>query len=231
MVDLGPCNSHYLEVTGDAHYVSKSAPVGDNNGHTIEFMVDFMPVAWPAVSPTQYVTFAGTYIGFGWFEIEVPAGFTTKAGTAKFGTSRNSVVKYSGGGAVTLGQRYRMLGKDNGTNVYAWLNGTALGSETAQTDWTAAQAARVFDTKGTFYLGFDDLLTEYFPIRWYEVWIKFNGVLILHYKPNENDTAKTQLTDLSGYGNHGTISGTLNTHYRWASAWLKNVAAAAGSTS
>ena len=59
----------------------------------------------------------------------------------------------------------------------------------------------------------------------YEAWVKLNGTLILHHKPNRYDftTEATTMIDRGPYGNDATITGTLETDYRWGSAWTRNV--------
>ncbi len=224
MIPQNPRNTHYIEMVGATTRMDLDSPQGDEYARTVEFFVDFTLLNWPTSLAATDMPFLGTYTGFGWFEVLVPQN-TGSAGaptsTIKFGTSRNNQVRYSEDATIRLGTRYTMLGKDDGTNAYLWLNGDAIGAAAAA--WTTSESSFPFDVKSTFYVGFDDLLPKYFSMRIPEMRVKLNNPMILHYRPDEKDSSAT-VTDVSPFGNDATLVGTEGTDYYRRTVWNKNVA-------
>lgn len=220
MLQTGSRHHSYLELYGSTAKVSRAISASLVNARSVEFLCDFTPLKF---STTQdFEALLGTYLGFAWFEYDAPTTNTDIVAPIRFGVLRNSADKYSGDGEITIGKRTVVYGKDDQANVYAWQDGTPLGSATGQADWTAVEASYPLDQTNTFYLGHDDSVNLYTAMRIYEAWVKVNGSLILHYRPTVNDT--TSLTDYSPLGNTGTVSGTQNTDFRYGKAWNKVVA-------
>ena len=223
MFQGGPLNNTYLELFGATAQLASPIPTaGLDNARTLEFMVDVMPTKF---STTQAnLAFMGTYLACGWFEMDSPTTNTTDVAPVRFGVVRNAVDKYSGDGQVRLGRRTVLYGIDNGTNIFAWQDGTALGSATSQADWTAAQKARSIDIAAPFYFGFDDTVSKYTGLRIYELWIRVSGKTVLHYRPKLDMRGGTTIRDLSTFSNNGTVSGTENTDWALRAAWDKTTA-------
>ena len=222
MIASSPANCNSIELIGaTARIASPTPPVGVTNARTVEFFADFMPLKFSTTQPN--CALLGTYVGGYWFEYDAPTTNSTNVAPLRFGSVRNSVDKYSGDGEITLGKRTRVMGKDDGTNVYAWQDGQALGVATSQAAWSAAEVAYSLAIPSPIYFGYDSVSVLYTAMRIYEVWIKLNGVLVLHYRPTQDDMngAATTLADLSGLANTGTPTGTLNTDYRWNGVWNK----------
>lgn len=220
MIASQPANANYIELTGATARVSATPGTNDANARSVEVFMDFMLLAFPtSASPALMSILTTTTVLSPSIDIMVPITNTATSAAMDFTTARNGVFKQSATGTVHLGQRHRVLGVDDGDNVTAWLDGQSLGSLTGQANWTAAERARPIDFGSTLYLAFDSLATKYWPMRVYETWIKVNGSLILHYRPAETDADSTSVPDLSGRGLTGTIVGTLDTDYLWASAW------------
>ena len=219
MFHEGALNNHYAELLGATAMISKASPSGMTTGRAIEFMADVMPLGYPTTQAA--LGFLGTTVRLGWFEMDAPTTNTTRIAPVRFGTIRNAVAKYSGDGSLTLGERTVLYGKDDGSNVTAWQDRVPLGSATAQADWTAAQAAFALTAPTTLYFGHDDVVVKYTAMRLFEAWIKVNGVRVLHYRPKWTMRGGTTLTDLSDFGNNGTLAGTENTDWRIARAFAR----------
>jgi len=228
MFQDGALNNYFVDLYGATAYLTKASPAGLENARTIEFMVDFMPLRFlTTAAPAPNMTVFGEASNLGWFEYDAAITDTVTTAPIRFGAIRNSVGKYSGDGSIELGRRTCIYGLDNGSNVYAWQDGTALGSATAQADWTTAQAAYPLDRPTALNFGVElvggTLCT---PLRLYEVWIKVNSTKILHYRPKPYmaDLATPIIKDLSEYGNDGTPNPGLESPWRIRDAWGKSPA-------
>jgi hypothetical protein len=218
MFAAGPLNNYFLDLFGATARVSKTPLVGWNNARTMEFFADFMPLAFDSPSTTNMATIGTTHAG-GWFECDTPAAATTTVAPIRFASARNGVYKYSGDGEVELGKRTILYGKDDGVNVTAYQGVTNLASATAQADWTAAQAAIAIDIPTTFDIAYDSVQVAFTSMRLYEAWVKINGIVVIHYRPKPYMASASELDDLSGYGNEGTIAGVKDTDWRIAETY------------
>ena len=217
MLQFGSRHHSYLELLGATSKLSRLLPAGITNGRVIEFMCDFMPTRFSTTQTNEALL--GTYLGPAWFEYDAPTTNTAIVAPIRFGTIRNATDKYSGDGEIQLGKRTVVYGKDDMTNVSAWQDGVALGSATSQADWTPAEASQPFAAPAEWFFGHDDSASLYTNLRLYGAWVKVNGTLIMHYLPNDNDSAT--LPDQSPFANHGTVSGTEGTDFRYGEAWQK----------
>lgn len=220
MLHTTPLNDTYIELLSATARLTKASWVGAERARTVEFMVDVMPTAY--LTATDHKAFAGSNLVLGWWEYDGPVLNATKSAPVRFGSVRNSVDKYSGDGTLSLGVRTVLYGKDDGTNVYGWQDGTALGSATSQADWTTAEAGYPITNTGDLFFGFDTTLTEYTGMRLYEAMIRVNGKVVFHLRPRIGDT--DPFPDLSEFGNDLTASGTLDTDYRLKTAWNREPA-------
>ena len=199
----GPRNDQYLELLGTDTLVTLTAPNGQYRAYTMEMMVDVM-LTEVITTNTLAVPIIGDDDGLGWFEADTPAVTADREMPVRFSSKRGATTKKSGDGTLVLGERTVLFGKDNGTNVYAWQDGVALGKLTAQADWTATQAADAILVLTTFGFGTGAKL------RLYEFWLKLNGTVIIHWKPKAEmmDLATPRLVDASAFSNDGLLSGT-----------------------
>lgn len=218
MIFTEPRHREYLEILTETFRASKASPVGDGLAHTMEMMLDVMVTRY-VTSQSLNVFLAGSESALGWFSHDTPALNASREAPVRFGAERGAATKYSGDGTITLGERTVLYGRDNGTNVFAWQDGTALGSAASQADWTAAQAAVPFTQASTIAFGYDSGLAEPTYLRLYEFWMKLNGKMIYHFKPRLTDSGGTTMPDLSEMDNDLTITGVEDSAWWIKSAW------------
>lgn len=226
MIASHPMNADFLALIGASSVVNVPSVVGQTEPRRVEIYLDFMILNLPTVAANTSITFAGAYPGWGWFEVLAYANTSPLRGqetTVKFGISRASGVFYSGDGTINVGQRHVLIGRDLseiGGGPRAWLDGEALGGD-GFTSYIQTAVFDPIDTKAGMDIGYDDFNLEYTKMRVYEMLVKINDAVIMHFRPDarDSDDGSTTLADRSGYGNNGAISGVLNTAYRWDSAW------------
>lgn len=219
MFAAGPLNNAYLELFGATARMTSVPGALDDNARTLELFVDFMPLAFPTAAVPTFMSPVTTTNASPSLDVEVPVTNTAAEAPMEFTVARGATYKFSAPGTIYLGKRHTFLGLDNGTNVFAWLDGAALGSEPGQADWTAAEAALPIESGPDYFIGFDNFSTKYWPMRLYEMWLKINGSLILHYRPKPYMRSGTEIPDLSQFGIDGTITGTEGTDWRIAEAF------------
>lgn len=168
---------------------------------TVEVFADITPIGFSTTQVAEAIV--GSYGVLGWFEYDAPTTNSTSLAPLRFVSPRNAVYKVSADGEIQLGHRTVLRGLDDGVNVYAWQDGVPLGAATSQADWTTAQAAREITFGSPLYIGYDDSVAKYTRLRLHEFWMKVNGTIIVHWRPESEDAVT--IPDLSEYGHDARI--------------------------
>jgi len=223
MFPAAPANNAYVEfITATAHAYCPTL-YGMEMPRTLKVMIDCMPMTNTTSGATQIMLFGKK--GVGWdFEYSSNQSSTnlTMAGFAN--ATRNATSKAAATG-WTFAQRSNASLIDNGSTLKGYKNGV-LGATFGT--WTAAQGSFPMTTDANpIYIGKDT--AEYTRMRLYEACIEVNGIIVAHWRPKAGMTSDT-IPDLSGFGNDlivkigAAATATLNTDFRYKSAWRKGVA-------
>lgn len=217
MFQAGPANNEFLElgrsgITGAYGIISTYAGM-NQFPRKVEMMMDVTPLS-PASSPATDIVIAGKANGIGpHFRLSNTLA-TTLVGVATFDSTRLATTIESEA-AMTWGERMVLYGVDDAETVEGYVNGE---NQTTDGEWTAAQGADVITTDtNPFYLGYNGAAVTY--LRLHEFWLKVNGVVCVHLRPKILYRGTGAVPDLSGFGNHMTISGTEDANYRFGSSW------------
>lgn len=221
MFSSGPANNCYLDLFGATASASISALKGMENPRTVEVMVDLMLTK--TVAGTNDVLLLGKTGAGWWFDYDTQAAGVspTKSGLT-FHVTRNATVLATTNESPTLGRRLTIWARDDQSTVKAYSNGS-VGATTKT--YTAAEASYAITTDtNPLTLGVSG--SNYTSLRLYELGIRVNGIVVCRIRPRlwmQSGPTPTTVPDLSGFGNDLTISGTLNTDFRFASAWSKEI--------
>lgn len=223
MFATGPANNCYLDLYGGAAYGSIATLKGMENPRTVEVMLDVMLTATPA-GVNDLLLFGKAATWFFDYDAQAAGVSPTRSGLS-FKVTRNAQVTATTNESPTLGKRLTIWGKDDQATVKAYSNGSV--GATVKTYTTAEKSYAIATDANPITLGKSG--SNYTSLRLYEAAIRVNGILVFHVRPRlwmEGTGALPTLAtipDLSGFGNDMLIVGTLDTDFRFASSWSKQV--------
>ena len=218
-----PANNAYVEFISATAHAYCPTLYGMEMPRTVKVMIDCMPLTNTTPNVTDILLFGKK--GVGWemrYDSNQSSVNLVMDGT--FYSKRNATTLGSDS-AWHFGARSINAMTDDGLTVKGYDNGNR-GSQTGT--WTTAQGSYPLTTDANpIYIGKDT--AEYTRMRLYEACIEVNGIIVAHWRPKAGMTSDT-IPDLSGYGNNlilkigAAATATLNTDFRYKSAWRKGVA-------
>lgn len=221
MFATGPANNAYLDLFGSTASASITTLKGMENPRQVEVFLDVMLTATVAgVNDILLFGKAGTWL----FDYDAQAaGVSPTRSGLTFRVTRNATFTATTNESPTLGKRLKIYGKDDQSTVKAYSNGVVGSTTTTMT--TAQKSYAIATDTNPITLGKSG--SNYTGLRLYEAAIRVNGVIVFHVRPRtwmQSGATPTTVPDLSDFGNDLTVSGTLDTDFRFASAWSKEMA-------
>jgi len=223
MFPAAPANNAYVEfITATAHAYCPTL-YGMEMPRKVKVMIDCMPLTNTTSGATQIMLFGKK--GVGWYLSYDSNQSNVNLVMDGDAVSKRNATSLTSDTAMEFGERSIVAMIDDGLTVKGYENGNR-GSQTGT--WTTAQGSYPLTTDANpIYIGKDS--SEYTRMRLYEACIEVNGIIVAHWRPKAGMTSDT-IPDLSGFGNDlivkigAAATATLNTDFRYKSAWRKGVA-------
>lgn len=223
MLSAGPANNQYVELWGTAYGEVTGLNGMNRDPRTVAVSLDLRPMECSLKGASGVLLFGNNTAGWYLTYDDPGAGAGLGINTVSFITTRNSVAKIATCSA-NYNERQTFFGMDDASTVELADDG-AFG--TRQT-WTVAQGGYPLAAAASpIELGKDG--TTFTHLRFYEGWVRMNGLLVAHWRPKlayqgaTGDTTAT-IPDLSGMGNDLVVHGVQGTSFAFGEAWFREPA-------